>query len=112
MPDSNSFGVTRKANAISLKLAQFVVLVTTPLIGSANRHPMMPPTKAINADSARKLASTLRGWKPRVSSTAISGVRELTAAYIVFTAPKTAPTAMMLVIMIARNRRRLPSSCD
>ena len=56
--------MTRNANAISLKLAQLVVLVTTPLIGSASRQPMMPPMKAITADSARKLASTLRGWKP------------------------------------------------
>ena len=47
------------------------------------------------ADSTRKLASTLRGWKPSVSSTAISGARDETAAYIVFTAPNTAPTAMI-----------------
>src|SRR5207253_1548382 len=83
-PAISSIGVTRNANATSLKLAQFVVLVTTPLIGSASRHPTTPPNSAITADSARKLASTLRGWKPSVSSTAISGVRELTAAYIVF----------------------------
>ena len=68
--------------------------------------------KAITADSARKLASTLRGWKPSVRSTAISGVRELTAAYIVFTAPNTAPTDMIAVIMMARKRRMLPSSSD
>ena len=37
-PASSSSGVTRKPKAISLKLAQFVVLVTTPLIGSASRH--------------------------------------------------------------------------
>ena len=73
---------------------------------------MIPPNNAITADSARKLAITLRGGKPSVSSTAISGVRELTAAYIVFTAPNTAPTAMIDVIMIARKRRMLPSSCD
>ena len=39
-PASSSPGVTRNANAISLKLAQFVVLVTRPLIGSASRQPM------------------------------------------------------------------------
>src|SRR5947208_8281414 len=83
-PSRRSSGVTRNANAISLKLAKFVVLVTTPLIGSASRQPITPPTNAITADSARKLASTLRGWNPSVRSTAISGVRELTAAYIVF----------------------------
>ena len=32
-PDNSSSGVTRKANAISMKLDQFVVLVTTPLMG-------------------------------------------------------------------------------
>ncbi len=54
----------------------------------------------------------LRGGKPRVSSTAISGAREATAAYIVFTAPNTAPTAMMLVIRSARIWRMRPSTCD
>ena len=64
----------RKEKAISLKLAQFVVLVTMPLTGSAMSAPITPPTSAISADSARKLASTLLGWKPSVSSTAISGL--------------------------------------
>ena len=45
----------------------------------------------------------LRGRNPSVSSTAISGAREATAAYIVFTAPNTAPTAMIAVIMIGQD---------
>src|SRR5439155_7014018 len=85
-PARSSAGLTRKAKAISLKLAQLVVLVTMPLIGSAIRPPITPPAAAISADSATKLASTLRGGKPRVRSTAISGARAATAAYIVFTA--------------------------
>ena len=76
-----------------------------PLIGSASSPPATPPSRAIATDSERKDARTLRGAKPRVSSTAISGVRDETAAYIVFTAPKTAPTAMTLVIMMARKVR-------
>ena len=97
-PESRSPGVTRKLKAISLKLAQFVVLVTIPLMGNASRPPITPPIAAMRADSTRKLASTLRGRKPSVSSTAISGARDATAAYIVFTAPNTAPTAMIVVI--------------
>src|SRR2546426_1700333 len=60
-PDSSNPGVTRKLKAISLKLAQLVVLVTMPLMGSANRHPAAPPAAAMIADSSRKLARTLRG---------------------------------------------------
>src|SRR5262245_14635545 len=82
IPTSSSAGVTRKLNAISLKLDQFVVLVTMPFNGSANRHPSTPPISAIKADSARKLNNTLPGLKPRVSSTPISGAREAIAAYI------------------------------
>src|SRR5438093_219956 len=91
-PARSSAGVTRKLNAISLKLDQLVVLVTMPLSGSANRQPSSPPMTAMNADSARKLSSTLAGRKPRVSSTPISGARDAIAAYIVLIAPKTAPT--------------------
>src|SRR5213593_90981 len=54
-PASSSPGVTRKLKAISLKLAQLVVLVTIPLIGSARRHPTPPPTAAMITDSTRKL---------------------------------------------------------
>src|SRR5207244_6753903 len=60
-PDSSNPGVTRKLKAISLKLAQLVVLVTMPLMGRANRHPAAPPAAAMIADSTRKLARMLRG---------------------------------------------------
>src|SRR6185503_990445 len=112
IPTSSSAGVTRKLKAISLKLDQFVVLVTMPLSGSANRHPSTPPISAMNADSARKLSSTLPGLKPSVRSTPISGAREAIAAYIVLIAPNTAPTAMIPVIITARKLRIRPSSCD
>src|SRR5947207_2286651 len=111
-PANRSSGVTRKLNAISLKLDQFVVPVTMPLRGSAKRQPRMPPMTAMNADSARKLTRTVHGLKPSVSRTPISGAREEIAAYIVLIAPKTAPTAMMLVIMTARKPRMVPSSRD
>src|SRR6266550_1681955 len=65
-PATSNCGVTRKLNAISLNLDQFVVLVTMPLSGSAKRHPSMPPIAAMMADSARKLTSTLVGLKPRL----------------------------------------------
>ena len=55
----------------------------------ARRPAQSPPTRR---ESSRARCA---GGKPSVSSTAISGVRELTAAYIVFTAPNTAPTAMI-----------------
>jgi len=112
MPLSSSPGVIRKEKAISLKLAQLVVLVTMPLTGRAMSAPITPPTSAMSADSARKLASTLLGWNPSVRSTAISGLLEATAAYIVLMAPNTAPSAMMPVIMIARAWRIEPRSCD
>src|SRR6185503_7852461 len=83
-----------------------------PTSSSAGRHPSTPPISAMNADSARKLSSTLPGLKPRVSSTPISGAREAIAAYIVLIAPNTAPTAMIPVIMTARKLRILPNSCD
>src|SRR5262249_61682946 len=57
-PASNKPGVTRKLNAISLKLDQLVVLATTPFTGSASRQPTTPPSAAMIADSARKLART------------------------------------------------------
>src|SRR4051794_33140491 len=53
-PANSSAGLTRKLKAISLKLAQLVVLVTIPLIGNASSAPITPPTIAISADSARK----------------------------------------------------------
>src|SRR5437016_7979177 len=83
-PSINSPGVTRKLNSISLMLAQFVVLATNPFTGKAIKQPIRPPMAAMIADSTRKLANTLRGWKPNVNRTAISGVRPATAAYIVF----------------------------
>ena len=111
-PAINSPGVTRKLNAISLKLAQLVVLATNPFTGNAIKQPIRPPMAAMIADSTRKLANTLRGWKPNVNRTAISGVRPATAAYIVFTAPNTAPTAMIPVMTMARNWRMSPNNFD
>src|SRR5215208_753709 len=81
-------------------------------IGGAGDQPVDRQRQERADDSAGKLASTLLGGKPRVSSTAISWLREATAAYMVLIAPKMAPIAMMLVIITARMVRIRPSSCD
>ncbi len=64
------------------------------------------------AASARNENITLVGRNPRVRSTAISGPRAPTAAYIVFTAPKMAPIAMMLAMKIAAKLRICVSRTD
>ena len=87
--------MTRNANATSLKDEKFVVLVTIPFTGRAIRHPSAPPIRARLVDSTRNESITASGLKPRISSTATSRVRALTAANMVFIAPNTAPTAMI-----------------
>src|SRR5438132_6831144 len=104
IPITNPRGVTRNANATSLNDDQFVVLVVMPLIGKASRQPITPPTNASSTDSIRNESMIEPFEKPSVSSTAISRVRCETAAYIVFMAPKIAPTAMISVITTPATR--------
>ena len=99
-----SCGVTRNWNATSLNDWKFVVLVVMPLMGSASRQPSAPPISAMITDSITNDAMIATGLNPSTSSVAISRVRPLTAANIVFAAPKSAPTAMMIVMKTPRTR--------
>ena len=104
MPVASAAGVIRNANATSLNDWKFVVLVVIPLMGSAIRQPISPPISARNTDSNTNDTMIANGLKPSTSSVAISRVRDPTAAYMVFMAPNTAPTAMMIVMKMPSGR--------
>ena len=72
---------------------------------------MTPPARASNADSSITDTTTGAPEKPMARSVAISRARVDTAAYMVLSAPNTAPTAMIPATTRPRMRiRRLRRS--
>src|SRR5712692_3400922 len=96
-------GVIWKAKATSLKLGVWPEAVVKPLIGKASRHPSRPPARARITDSTTNEKRMLRREKPIARSVPISRVRAATIAYIVLSAPKTAPSPMMIDTKATRN---------
>jgi hypothetical protein len=80
------------------------VLTVLPLKNShAITEPITPPIPASNNDSASTDTTIAVAPNPSARKVAISRSRSLTAEYIVFSAPKTAPMAMMPPTTYARN---------
>ena len=94
-------GVTRKLNAISLKVAQFEVPVDTKFNGRVSKIPSAAPIRATPTDSSKKAIKILVRLKPSTRNVPISFVRRATLAYIVFMPANPAPTAMMKEIKTA-----------
>ena len=76
----------------------------SPFIGIASTIPIAPAVTASTSDSSRNDVITAIGAKPSARSVPISVVRDETAAYIVFIAPKIAPTAMITATIIPSTR--------
>ncbi len=72
-----------------------MVLVVKPFRGRTARQPIPPPTKEMRSASIEKEITTATAPNPRARMVAISRPRSATAEYIVLSAPKTAPMAMI-----------------
>ena len=81
-----------------------------PLMSSDSTQPSTPPHNESSTDSIMNESMIANGLKPSTSSVAISRVRAPTAAYMVFMAPNTAPTAMMRVMNTPAKRITFASS--
>ena len=84
-----------KAKATSLKLGVCPEAVERPFTGKARRHPRIPPAMARITDSTTNENRMLARENPRARRVPISRVRAATIAYMVFTAPNTAPIPMV-----------------
>ncbi len=77
-----------------LKIHEGVWFVN-PFSGRTARHPSIPPTNEIDNASKRKDRITFELLKPTARMVAISRPRSAMAEYMVLSAPKTAPIAII-----------------
>ncbi len=69
-----------------------------------NRHPSAPPASASSIDSMRNAVRMLARENPSARSVPISRVRAATMAFMVLTAPNTAPIPITTETNPARTR--------
>jgi len=111
-PDHSSGGDTLNENTTWLKLDPNVEAVKLSNTAHATPAPITPPSSASNSVSAMIERITGDPRNPMARSVAISRVRAATAAYMVLSAPNTAPTAMMTPTTVPRIRMMVEIVCD
>src|SRR5438552_7108618 len=112
IPPASNDGVMRNAKARWENVCQFIAPVVSPFKGSTAIQPSNPTTREINSASKTNDRTMLEAPKPRARMVAISRERSATAEYMVFSAPKIAPTPMIPATNPPRMVMSLVSDCD
>ncbi len=93
-PSIMNVGVITKVKDSCENVCQFIVEAARLFTGRIRSIPAIPPISDMNIDSATKDMTMCLVLNPSALSVAISTDLALTAEYMVFMAPKMAPTAI------------------